>query len=167
MRNLNEIIIECLNIVTSLSIPVEVNTPVKYNGRIRNKWGYCRRKKDGTFEISIAKILGEEEIPKKTLMAIILHEMLHTCPGCFNHGKQWKAYAKQIKDNFGIQIQVKADAEDLNINSHYYIKCRRCDIKVWYPMKPVNKEQKCPVCGSKKLSCFCKKNGIKERIWKR
>ena len=60
-----------------------------------------------------------------------------------------------------------ADTEDMKIESHYYVKCRRCEIKVWYPMKPVNKEQRCPVCGSKRLSCFYKKNGVKEKLWKR
>lgn len=167
MRDLDVIYEECKEICRKLSIPIKENALIKYNGRIRTKWGYCRDKRDGTFEISIAKVLGEDSTPKKTLMATILHEMFHTCPGCFNHGKQWKAYCKAIKDAYGIKIRTTSDAEDMKIESNYYIKCRRCEIKEWYPMKPINKEQRCVVCGSKKLSCFYKKNGYKERLWKR
>lgn len=167
MKDLVSIYEECKDICRDLNIPIRENTPIKYNGRIRTKWGYCRDKKDGTFEISIAKVLGEDSTPKKTLMATILHEMLHTCPGCFNHGKLWKDYCKRIKEAYGIKIRTTSDTEDMKIESHYYVKCRRCEIKVWYPMKPVNKEQRCPVCGSKRLSCFYKKNGVKEKLWKR
>lgn len=167
MKNLHELTEECVQILNALQIPAKVNTLVRYNGRIRKKWGYCKKNPDGTFEISIASVLGEDEVPKKTTMSVILHEFLHTCPGCFNHGKQWKAYAKQIKQSYNIKIRTTSDAEDMKVKSHYYIKCRKCKNKMWYPMKPINKEQSCIICGSKKLSCFYKKNEERERIWKR
>lgn len=167
MRNLDEITEECLNMVRTLHIPIKEDTPVKYNGRIRKKWGYCKRTSDNTFEISISTALGEDDVPKKSLMSTILHELLHTCPGCFNHGKLWKSYAQAIKKEYGIHIRTSSDAETMKIKPHYYVKCRKCKVKMWNTMKPANKEGRCPICGSKKLSCFYKKDGVKERIWKR
>jgi len=164
---LEEIVTECLQITQALHIPVSTDTPVQYNGRIRRKWGYCKRLPNGTFEISVARVLGEEDVPKKTLMSTILHELLHTCPGCFNHDKLWKSYGKAIKKAYGIKIRTTSDAEDMKVESCYYIKCRACKEKIWYPMKPVNRKQQCPVCGSEKLSCFYKKNEEKIKIWKR
>lgn len=166
MKDLKKIIEECFAILDDLQIPYDKNVTIKYNGRITKKWGYCRKLKLG-FEISIAKVLGYSDTPDKTIKSVLLHELLHTCPDCFNHGKQWKKYAKLIKKRYNIKISTTSNAEDMGINPHYYIKCRKCDVKAWYPMKPRNMEQRCPVCNSKKLSCFYKNKGIKELIWKR
>ncbi|MBR3756177.1 MAG: sprT domain-containing protein, partial [Firmicutes bacterium] len=32
------------------------------------------------------------------------HELLHTCPGCLNHGPKWKAYAGIVQQRCGYQI---------------------------------------------------------------
>ena len=38
------------------------------------------------------------------LRATLLHELLHTCYGCQNHGKRWKAYAQRVGEALGVEI---------------------------------------------------------------
>ena len=40
----------------------------------------------------------------KAITNTIYHELLHTLPGCQNHGKLWKMYAKKVHDLFGFNI---------------------------------------------------------------
>lgn len=167
MKDLNQVCEECFSILDNLKIPYTPGTTISYNGRLTRKWGYCRKSGNNSFTISIASILGQDDIPEKTIKSVILHELLHTCPGCFNHGKQWKKYCKIIREIYGIKIRTTSDAESMKVKQHYYIKCRRCKIKITYAMKPRNIERQCPICGSKKLSCFYKDENEKQRLWKR
>ena len=165
MRDLDACVLECKKVLDELKIPYR-KFHYSYNGRIRNKWGYCRKVLD-EFQIEIAIRLSETDVPKKTLLSVLYHEILHTCPGCFNHGKNWKEYGKLIKKKTGIQIYETSSADDMKVDSHYYVKCRKCKMKIWQPMKPRNDHKPCPYCGSHKTSCFFKEKGKEKiRIWK-
>ena len=167
MKNLDEYTERCQALLDSLEIPYRFAN-ISYNGRISTKWGYCKKIDRNRFIISIASILGDDNAPEQAIMSVLLHEYLHTCPGCFNHGKKWKEYAKKIKKITGIKIKTSQSADNLGIDSKYYIKCRNCKQKVWYTFRPRNCGKVCPYCGSRKLTCFYKeKNHDKERIWKR
>lgn len=167
MKNLEKLYQNCCEMCGNLSIPYAKDTPISWNGRITKKWGYSRKHSDGTFSISISSALRESDIPDNALISVILHELLHTCPGCFDHGKQWKKYGKMIKDAYGIKIRTTSDAYDMGIPQRYYIKCRRCEIKIPYAIKPRNTKRTCPVCKSKRLTCFYKDERGKQKIWKR
>lgn len=166
MKNLDEIKQYCIQICRTLHIPIKEDTPLSYNRRITTKWGYCRKVNHG-FEISIAAILGEDTSPTKALLSTVFHELLHTAPGCFNHGKLWKTYAKLIKKETGIKIRQMTGAEELEIKPRYYIKCRTCKGKVRYAFRPRNIKRTCLFCGSHKLSCFEKTENGKVKLWKR
>ena len=84
-----------------------------------------------------------------------------------NHGKLWKHYCKEIKAVFGIKIKTTISAEELDVSEKYIIKCRKCGYKVKYAMRPRNAERYCPICGSKKLTCFEKTDEGKIKLWKR
>lgn len=162
-----------LAICEDLQIPFSDKiSSIRVNNRIRAKWGYCRRIRnpqgEDSFEISISGRLLQNDVKPKKQMSVILHEILHTCPGCFNHGKEWNAYRKQIKKEKHIKIYVTASSKDMKVEPHYYIKCRKCKTKLWYIMRPTHYQNlRCITCGSKKLICFYKESGKeKERIWK-
>lgn len=171
MKDLDLLSLECFRICNDLEIPFADEIEIKWNGRISRKWGYCR-KTGNHYDISIARRLDDDAIPDEKVMSVILHEILHTCPGCMNHGKLWKSYGKLIKHIYHIKIKTTSSAEDLNVENKYIIKCRNCGCKTRYAMKPRNTERYCLVCGSKKLTCFEKtidEFGEKGKIklWKR
>lgn len=35
----------------------------------------------------------------------LVHELLHTCPGCLNHGPQWKAHAEVVRKRLHLDIK--------------------------------------------------------------
>ena len=107
MKNLDELFNQAKNICISLNIPISNNISVKYNGRIRKCWGYCKCT-NGQYEINIMRLLGEDNtINYDTVISIILHELLHTCPNCMNHGKLWKSYKKLIENHYDYKIYTK------------------------------------------------------------
>lgn len=41
---------------------------------------------------------------ERAIRNTLIHELLHTCPGCLNHGQKWKAYARIVQNRFGYNI---------------------------------------------------------------
>lgn len=107
---------------------------VKYweiNTRAKRRFGQCR-KSAGEFTINLSMHLfqaKDEEIEE-----VILHELLHTCYGCMNHGKRWKRYAEKIYQAYGIQIKVTGNdgeygqeyVQKLQQEYHYLFRCNSC-----------------------------------------
>ena len=89
MKDLDSLIFDCFRICNALEIPFSDNISIVWNGRITKKWGYCKKIRDA-YQISIATRLSEDTVPDEKTKSVILHEILHTCPGCMNHGKLWK-----------------------------------------------------------------------------
>lgn len=66
----------------------------------------------------------------------IIHELLHTCPGCMNHGKQWKTWAEKVRKTYGYNIKRTSDNDEkevttgnLNYNAReykYFVYCKKC-----------------------------------------
>ena len=41
------------------------------------------------------------------LKNFLMHELIHTIPGCFNHGKNWKKYIIDLNEKHGFRINPK------------------------------------------------------------
>lgn len=49
------------------------------------------------YQICVSDLIWEEySVPTEALRNIIFHELCHTIPQCFNHGKQWKFWVKKL-----------------------------------------------------------------------
>lgn len=120
----------------SVGIPVSDNIEkTVINKRTKKRLGACLRNKDSfgkeTFIIEIsAKVLECDDFQ---LCSIIAHELLHTCPESFNHGKKWKEYGRKTENLLGYHIKRTANLKELNIpdtqNSEtvkYVAVCRSC-----------------------------------------
>ena len=80
----------------NIGIPISRNIDdIKVNTRAKTRFGACKVKKS-TFERRFTIEISSEilDCDEKVISETIIHELLHTCPGCFNHGKKWKKRTK-------------------------------------------------------------------------
>lgn len=149
---------KCRNILKKEKIPISKNITGPYINRRAKSWlGRCK-KVGKEYEIEITAALLETE--EKVIETTILHELLHTCPRCMNHGQMWKAYAGKINSTYGYEISTKTSFEKIGIKApgkreevKYMVVCTNCGQK--YPRKRKCKltEQtdayRCGKCGGK------------------
>ena len=50
------------------------------------------------FHIRISRMTLDESVPDDRAMDTIIHELIHTVPGCFNHGEEFKKMATLVND---------------------------------------------------------------------
>lgn len=93
--------------------------------RAKSRLGLCRHEKWGNY-ITIATRLVERHSDKE-IKDTILHEFLHTEPGCRNHREKWKAYARKF-DVLGYHIQRCSNLKetDEEASYKYFVKCSGC-----------------------------------------
>lgn len=99
-----DMINECIDICKAVNIPISKSI-IFGNSRGERTHGYCKLKTDPrthgvVYLVNISSYLVNDEEKKNT----IIHELLHTCDGCFNHGTLWQHYGNIIKRNYGIEI---------------------------------------------------------------
>lgn len=93
-----------------------LNVIIDYNSKSR--YGRCIRKESlNGFEIEISSKLLEDYVPFRSLKTVLLHEFLHTCPGCLNHGNKWKYYVGILNSKYGYNISRLSSDEELGIIS--------------------------------------------------
>ena len=103
-------------------------------------------------------IAPQVEVNTRALLrATLLHELLHTCYGCQNHGKRWKAYAQRVGEALGVEITrtvpLEGPAQPLRQEPvKYLLQCQSCGRLI--PRRRLSKAVKypsryrCP-CGGK------------------
>lgn len=100
---------------------------VTVNRRAKTRLGCCRTKNGvHTVEIAAALLEAGERLVRQTLA----HEVLHTCPGCANHGPRWKQYAARMNELYGYDIRRTDSPERLGIPDNrpvrWLVVCRKC-----------------------------------------
>lgn len=125
---------EARTICEGLNIPIGCVPSVVENPRLTSTWGRCRRLTQYTFEIEISSRLLGDDVEHEALMNTMLHELVHTCKGCMNHGELWKRHAAKL-NNAGWSIQRCTSSEEKNIKEtprvyKYRVTCEECG-DVW------------------------------------
>ena len=139
-----------------LGIPLgkHISPQVEVNTRAQRRLGCCVCR-EGRFTIQVSARLLEDA---PLLRAILLHELLHTCYGCQNHGKRWKAYAQTAGEALGLSITrtVKAEGETQPLRREemkYFLRCEQCGAVIGrYRMCKLVKypwRYRCAACGGK------------------
>lgn len=126
MRNLQVYAIEGMRILDKLNIPYNKTVRFVINTRSKSQWGQCKPVVGG-YEISINQILLDERNSEDGLMDTIIHELLHTCPGCCDHGTKWKRYAEIVNRVCGYHIKRVSSAEDKGVVIG--VQERKCAVK--------------------------------------
>lgn len=104
MRDLYKVFVDCKNKLDALDIPYGKVAEITINRRAKKRWGQCRLI-DGKYYINISEVLLREENSIRGLEETIIHELIHTCEGCMNHGPVWKAYVETVNKAFGYNIK--------------------------------------------------------------
>lgn len=137
MRNLNNVANECMAELDAIGINYGRISRFEINTRAKSRWGRCR-KIGSSYIIEINVDLLDERNDINGLKNTIIHELLHTCEGCMNHGKEWKRLAEIVNRNYGYGITRCSNADDKGCEYHrqtkhranpeykYAIKCECC-----------------------------------------
>ena len=134
MRNLQEYLGKCIEMCKEYGIPVRTVTEISVH-KSKKAWGYCKTSDYETFQITISEVLTDPTISAddKGLISTILHELIHTCPDCFNHGAKFCQYAKILTEKTGYSVKISDDANGKGVdkiaffNTYKYLYiCEKC-----------------------------------------
>lgn len=129
MNDCDALLQEVTGQARALGIPISdrIAPHVTVNRRAAARFGCCRFAKDGfTIEVATCVAEGSERACRETLA----HELLHTCPGCHDHGERWKSYAKQMNRAYGYNIRRTTTHEAMGVVRQkpykYLLRCEKC-----------------------------------------
>lgn len=133
MRDLMKYARICLEEVEAVGIPHGDISEFVVNTRVKSRFGQCRKLPNGKYSINISKALLDESVNDKWLKDTIIHEILHSCKDCMNHGKKWKYYASIMNRKYGYSISRCASSAEMGIAEKtsptfykYRLICTKC-----------------------------------------
>lgn len=124
MNDFDALLPRVLEQARALGIPVSgrIAPHVRVNRRAATRLGCCiRQGREFTIELSARLLEADERACRQTLA----HEVLHTCPGCGNHGAVWKGYAARMNAAYGYEIARTGSAAGEK-PPRYLLVCRGC-----------------------------------------
>lgn len=139
MKNLRKLFEESLEEVKNVGIPYGNIVEVIASSNLKKAWGTCRSNGKGGFIIKISTTLLTDDVSDNSTKETIIHEILHTCKGCMNHGSKWKYYADIInwkyKGKYNITRTTNEEDKGVEFNPRMYkyvIRCEKCGIQAGY-----------------------------------
>ena len=91
-------------------------------------FGFCKKMANGGFQIWITDLAMHGDV-KST----IVHELIHTVEGCFNHGKKFHSIANWLSRVYGIELGTRASKNEMELSREYRIskakyilQCKKC-----------------------------------------
>ena len=161
MKNVWKVYDDCRKICLELNIPIADCIMVKVNSRAKKRWGLCTLECQDEYIIEISDRLLNDNVTEEATFNTMIHELLHTCPNCMNHGKEWKKWANVVNMNTDYNIKRTTSCEEKGIEKEvkltkYTVTCSLCNRK-WYYNRAGSVIQhisicKCPYCNKKSLS---------------
>lgn len=134
-----------IRMLKKIDIPISDSIDPKITfSKYRSCYGKCHlnrrnrfQKKRGIntgyiYHIDISRyILGSSQ---KSITNTLLHELLHTCKDCMNHGPLWKEYASMVCCHYGYDIKrcggdkTSEDRANLRkgIEVNHKLRCDKC-----------------------------------------
>lgn len=138
-KDLNKMLSTAIEQVTSLGLNPSPIDETIYLTRATKTYGKCERI-DGGFAIHVSKYFKDND--ESELMNMLVHEVLHTVPNCFNHGKSWKSAAELANKTFGYNISrlsnfemANLTAADVKIQRRYTVVCLSCGNELYRERK--------------------------------
>lgn len=136
MRDLQMYAAECMEELDAIGIPYGNIVEFKVNTRAKRRWGLSQKTPNG-FIIEINVDLLNEQNSINGLKNTIIHEILHTCTDCMNHGDRWKYFANVVNNTYGYNVKRCSNAEEKGVNERREA-----------PIRPYKYLVQCPECGA-------------------
>lgn len=142
MRSLEAYGRKCMEILDTLDIPYNAPTEWVVNKRAFRRYGQCCYSY-GEYSINITYRLLDERIPEEYLEDTIIHELIHTCDGCLNHGKLFQKYCNLVNDCYScyhistyvdrwVSEEVEKYYPKRNSEYKYIVHCPECGCESHY-----------------------------------
>ena len=136
MKDLVRLLEECKEELDSIDIAYGKIVDIVPNSRAKSRWGQCCKRADG-FHININIVLLKDDVSDKTTKETIMHEVLHTCKGCMNHGHEWQRLADIVNDCYNYHVkrctsenEKGVSLERKNREYKYVFECEKCGQKI-------------------------------------
>ena len=180
MHNLNKLFKECLLDLDAIGIEYGNIVEIKVNTRAKSRWGQCKLLnyeyteywEEYEYSINISDRLLNDNVKVERVKDTIIHEILHTCEGCMNHGEQWKRLADLVNDCYSCyNIKRTTSSEEKGIEYipkkyKYTLICNECNRKYKYNRmcKALKYIADGNVGGRYKCKCGCRKFCVRENF---
>ena len=117
-----------------LPISANIDPHVRINTRAKKRFGQCTCR-SGQYTIELSAILLNA--PERSCCQTLAHELIHTCPGCGNHGDLFKKYAAIMNKRYGYSISRTNSPEEMGITAvrqektvNYILECQKCGQRI-------------------------------------
>lgn len=102
-KHYKDIIVDCISKMNAMKVPISKSITFKETTGF-SRYGFCKKtlNRDTHYAIAINKWFVEDS----AIQATVMHELLHTVFGCYNHGKKFHLWAEAIYRESGILITV-------------------------------------------------------------
>lgn len=131
MEKLEAALETCRRQCDALRIPYGKVNAIYPSTKVNRRWGMCYYRPYGS-DIEISKVLLDSKVEEIHLLDTVMHELLHTCPGCQNHGAQWKRYATMVNTAYGYHVKRGSSYAEMGLTdpeektAKYRFKCQSC-----------------------------------------
>ena len=162
-------VVNCQNILNSLGYITGKINSIVWNTRAKKRLGECvykgERNGERIFNLNFNKIYFNIGTPE-AVHSTIMHEVIHTIPGCFDHKKKFKEVSDKVR-KYGYEINRTTIDTNYNeflleniTNFNYEICCPICDrvlckrirkTRMIRDIKAGKNNWRCPVCKSSRL----------------
>lgn len=139
MKDLQKLFKQCLRECDNLGIQYGNIVEITVNTRAKKRWGQTRKKADG-FHINISSVLLRDDVSDEATKDTIMHEILHTVDGCFDHKFKWQAMANKVNIAYGYKVKRCTSAWEKGIDSSlmetpvhnkiYVVQCENCGLRI-------------------------------------
>lgn len=165
-----DLVYDELEIATTIvkSAYVDFEEPVIERVKIshaRSFWGQIRSLGGRCFELKVSDVFNEipnEEKAKKRFLGMLVHELLHTIPGCMNHGNKWKTVAERVNRLYPrLSVKRTTDMFEYGIvrkrsDMKYKITCHECGNEFFRRRKTIHTDEnylntfcRCGMCNAR------------------
>lgn len=105
VKDIEDEIKEDLNILKHLGVESLATKEIEVciNSRFTRTLGLCKDKGNNFFTIKINESFLRSAEPQ-SIHDTIMHEVIHTCKGCYNHGPEWHRVGNLVSKKFGFTI---------------------------------------------------------------